>query len=102
MQGGDARGFADLLRAEIVAIGVAGALARDHADADAQRDALGGALDDGFVDADGTGGEVFEVEVGIVAARGEGFGEVGLQVVLGDAEFRRRRRNRRMAWILQS
>ena len=53
---------------EVVAVGVAGALPGDDANADAQGDALGGALDDRFVDADGAGGEVFEVQVGVIAA----------------------------------
>ena len=91
----DVGGVADLLRAEVVAVGVAGALAGDDADADAQRDALGRALDDRFVDADGTGGKVFEVEVGVIAARGERFGKVVFQIPPRDAESRRRKRNRK-------
>ena len=87
-QRGHARGFADLLGAEIVAIGVAGALARDDANADAQRHALAGALDDAFVDADGAGGEVFEIQIGVLSAGRERFAQVGLQITLGDAEFR--------------
>jgi len=83
----DARGFADFFRTEIVAVGVAGTVARDHAHADAKGDALHRALDDGFIDAEAAGGEVFEVEIGVVAAGGEGFGEVGLEVVFGEAEF---------------
>ena len=85
--GGHARGFANLFGAEIVAVGVAGALARDHAHADAQGNALGRALDDGFIDAELAGGEVFEVEVGVLAAGAQGFREVRLQIVLGDAEL---------------
>ena len=73
MQRGHVSGIEDLFGAEIVAVGVAGAFAGDDANADAQRDALGGAFDDAFIDADGSGGEVFEVEVGILAAGGERF-----------------------------
>ncbi len=72
--GRHARGFADFFGAQVVAVGVAGALARDHAHADAERDALDGALDDGFVDAELAGGEVFEVQVGVIAAGREGLG----------------------------
>ena len=86
-QRGDLRGMADFFRAEIVAVGVAGAFARDDAHADAERNALRGALDDRFIDADGTGGEVFEIEVGIVAAAPQRFGEVGFQIPPRDAEF---------------
>ena len=50
----DLRRVPDLLRAQIVAVGVSGALPRDDAYADAERNALGGALDDGFIDADGS------------------------------------------------
>src|SRR5260370_16207172 len=52
----DARGFADFFRTEIVAVGVAGTVARDHAHADAKADALHRALDDGFIDAEAAGG----------------------------------------------
>ncbi len=34
-----------------------------------------------------TGGEVFEVEVGVIAAGGERFGKVGFEIVLGDAKL---------------
>ena len=57
-------------RAEVVAIGVAGAFAGDDADSGAHADAFGGAFDDLLVDAEGAGGEVFEVDVGVVAADG--------------------------------
>ena len=81
--GGHARGLADLLRGQIVAIGVAGALARDHAHADAQRHALRGALHDGFVDADGAGEQVFEIQIGVIAALRKRFGQVAFQVAAG-------------------
>ena len=86
MQRGHVRGLADLLRAEVVAVGVAGALAGDDAHADAQRDALRRALDDGLIDADGTGGQVFEIQVGVVAAPGQRFGKVVFQIPPRDAE----------------
>ena len=65
---GDSRGLADLVRTQIVAIGVAGALADEDADAHAQLDSLRGALDDAFVDADGAGGQIFEIQVGVLAS----------------------------------
>ena len=83
----DLRRVPDLLRTQIVAVGVAGAFARDDAHADAERNALRRALDDRFVDADGAGGEVFEVEVGIVAAAPQRFGEIVFQIPPRDAEL---------------
>jgi hypothetical protein len=85
----DLRRTPDFLRAEVVAVGVSGALSRDDAHADAERNALRCALDDRFVDADGTGGEVFEIEVGIVAAPAQGFREITFQIALRDAKFSR-------------
>jgi hypothetical protein len=65
-QRGHPRGFTNLPRAEVVTIGVSSALAGDDANADAQRDALAGAFDDSFIDADGAGGEIFEIKIGLV------------------------------------
>ena len=50
------------------------------ADSDAEGDALGSGLDDAFVDPDHAGGEVFEVEIGVIAALRERFGQVALEV----------------------
>ena len=86
--GGYAGGLADLFRGEVVAVGVAGALAGDDADADAHGNALRGALDHGFIDADGAGLEVLEVEVGVIAALGQSFTQIALQVLPGDIETR--------------
>ena len=66
-EGGGVGGFADFGGAEVVAVGVAGAFAGDDADSGAHADAFGGAFDDLLVDAEGAGGEVFEVDVGVVA-----------------------------------
>ena len=68
-QGRHARGFANLLRAEVVAVGVASALACDHTHTDAHSDAFGGALDDLLINTNGAGGDVFEIQVGVFAAR---------------------------------
>ena len=45
-----------------------------------------GTFNDAFVDPDRGGGLVFEIEVGILAASGERFAEVRLQVTLGQAD----------------
>ena len=66
-EGGDVGGFADFGGGEVVAVGVAGAFAGDDADSGAHADAFGGAFYDLLVDAEGAGGEVFEVDVGVVA-----------------------------------
>ncbi len=69
MQAATRAALPNLLRAEIVAIGVAGALARDHPHAHAQGNSLYRALDDRFVDAEAAGCQVFEVQIGVVPAR---------------------------------
>ena len=81
-----ARGLANLLRAEVVAVGVAGTLARDHAHTHPQRHALQRALHDGFIDADGTGGKILEVKVGIRAPVRERFSQIILQIPRGNAK----------------
>ena len=75
------------LGAEIVGVGVAGALAGEDADAAAGAGALAGGFDDLLVDAERGGGDGLEVEVGVVAAGGEGLAEAALEQALGDAEF---------------
>jgi hypothetical protein len=56
------------LGAEIVSVGVAGALAGEDADAAAGAGALAGGFDDLLVDTERGGGDRLEVEVGVVAA----------------------------------
>src|SRR5580692_8101704 len=75
------------VRIQVIGIGVAGALARKHANAAPGARSLAGGLDDLFVDSERGGHHRFEVEVGIVAAGGEGLAEAALQQPLGDAEF---------------
>ena len=72
---------------EIVRVGVAGAVAGKHANAAARTGPLAGGLDDLLVDAQSDGGNRLEVEVGIVAARREGFTQAALQQPLGDAKL---------------
>ena len=75
------------LGAEIVGVGVAGALAGEHANAAAGAGSLAGGFDDLLVDAQRGGGDRFEVEVGVVAAGGQSLAQAALQQALGDAEF---------------
>ena len=75
------------LGAEVVGVGVAGALAGEDADAAAGAGALRGGFDDLLVDAERGGGDRLEVKVGVVAAGGEGLAEAALQQALGEAEF---------------
>src|SRR5262249_2124996 len=83
---GGSSGFFDFFGTEIVAVCVAGALARDHADADSRRQAFGRAFDDAFIDRYRGCRKIFEVEVRILASGREGFVEVLLKVVFSDAE----------------
>ena len=78
----------DFLRTEVIAVCVARALSGDDTNANAQRNPLGRALHDRFVDADRTGRKVFKVKVGIIAAAPERFGEVCFQIPLRNTEFR--------------
>src|ERR1700722_13294053 len=82
----DARRFANFLGTQIVAVGVAGTLTRNDPYADAEAYALGRALDDPLIDTDRRGGQIFEIKVGIFAARGESLAQVRLKVTLCDAE----------------
>ena len=66
---GNARGFANFFRTQIVAISIASPFAGDHAHAHTKRHALGGALNDLFINSQRAGGEVLKIEVGILAAR---------------------------------
>ena len=75
------------VRAEVVGVGVAGALAAEDANAAAGADALAGRLDDLLIDAQRGGGDRLEVEVGVVAAGRKSLAQAALQQPLGDAEF---------------
>ncbi len=86
-EGCGARGAEQAVGGEIVGVGVAGALAGDDADAAAYADALAGGLDEGLVDAERGGGNGLEVEVGVVAAGGEGLAETAFHQAFGETEF---------------
>ena len=86
MQAATLGGVQNLFGTQIVAIGVSGALAGDYADADAERNALRGALDDGFVHADVAGGQILEVQIGVVAAAGKRFIQIAFQIAFGDVK----------------
>ena len=85
-EGGGACGFEQAIGAEVVGVGVAGALAGEDANAAADADALGGGLDDAFVHAEGGGGDGLEVEIGELSAGGKRFAEAALEQALGEAE----------------
>jgi hypothetical protein len=85
---GGARGLEQALGGEVIGVGEAGALAGEHADAAAHADALRGGLDDALVHGERGGGDGLEVEVGELAAGGEGFAEAALEQALGQAEVR--------------
>ena len=80
-------GLADAFGREIIAVGVAGFLSRNDSHAHAKGDALHGALYDGFVHANAAGGEIFEVEVGIIATRRQGFGQPALEISGGNGKL---------------
>ncbi len=84
---GGARGVEKALGAEVVGIGVAGALAGEDADAAAGADALAGGFDDLLVDAQRGGGNRLKIKVGVVAAGGESLAQAALEQPLGDAEL---------------
>ena len=82
------RRLANPFRREIVAVCVPGAFTRNHPHPDAHGDALRGAFDHGFVDPDGAGEQVFEVQVRVVAALGKRVGQISFQVPSRDIEAR--------------
>jgi hypothetical protein len=82
-----ARGFEQAIGAEVVGIGVAGALAGENANAAADADALRGGLDDAFVHAERGRGDGFEVEIRELAAGRKGLPEAAFQKPLGQSEM---------------
>ena len=86
--GRHARRLSNPFRREIVAICVPGAPVRNHPHPHAHGDALGGALDHGFIYADGAGEQVFEVQVRVVAPLGKRIRQVAFQVPSRDVEAR--------------
>ena len=83
----NASGLEDLLGRKVIAIGVAGALAGNHAHPDACGDALRCALDQRLVEGDRAAGAVLEVKIGVFAASGKRRPEVLLQFRPRDAEL---------------
>ena len=75
------------LRAQVVGIRVAGALARQHPHAAARTRPLAGRLDDLFVHAKGRRCYGLEIKIGVVASSGERFAQAALQQPFGDAEL---------------
>ena len=75
------------LGAEVVGVGVAGALAGEDADAAAGADALAGGFNNLLVHAQRGGRNRLEVEVGVVSASREGLAQATFKKPLGEAEF---------------
>ena len=84
---GGAGGMEQAVGAEIVGVGVAGALTAEDADAAAGAGALRGGFDDLLIDSEGGGGDRFEVKIGVVAAGRERFAQAAFQQALGESEF---------------
>ena len=75
-----ARRAQNFFRRQVVGVGVAGTLAGDDSDSTACRNALRGRFHHGFIERDGGGGEIFEVQIGVVAARAQRRAQIALQV----------------------
>src|SRR5208282_3507799 len=70
------------LRRKIVGVGIAGALAGNDAHAAPRRNSLRGRLHQRLIHHQRGRGQVFEVKVGIVAARRKRGGQIGLKIVI--------------------
>jgi len=75
------------LGAQIVGIGVAGALARQHADAAAGAGALAGGFDNLLVNTESCCHDRLKIQVGVVAAGRERLAQAALEQALGNSEF---------------
>ena len=75
-----ARRAQNFFRRQVVGVGVAGTLAGDDPDSAACRNALRGRFHHGFIERDGGGGEIFEVQIGVIAARAQRRSQIALQV----------------------
>ena len=74
------RSLEDIFPIEVRRIRISGLLSRNDANADADTHTLGCALDDLFFENDRMVDSIFEVEIGVIAATEERFGQVGFQV----------------------
>jgi len=75
------------LGAEVVSIGVAGALAGEDTDAAASAGSLRSGFDDLLVDAQRGGRNRFKVKVSVVSAGSERLAEAAFEQPLGEAEL---------------
>ena len=75
-----ARRTQNFFRRQVVGVGIAGTLAGDDSDCAACRNALRGRFHHGFIERDGGGGEIFEVQIGVIAARAQRRAQIALQV----------------------
>src|SRR5262249_21513064 len=92
--GSDSRGLQNRFGAQIVAVGVAGSLAGEDAHPNAKRDTLRSALDDRFIHANGTGGKILKIKVGVIPAARKRLIQVAAQIALGDVEAAAKKRLR--------
>ena len=86
-----ARGMKNPLRRKIVGVGIAGALAGNDAHAAARRNSLRGRLHQRLIHHQRGRGQVFEIKVGIVAARRKRGGQISLKIVIRKPVVLRRR-----------
>ena len=84
-QSRSAGGVQNALRGKIVGIGIAGALAGDHADATSGGNPLRGRLHHGFIHHQRSGRKILKIKVGVVAARRKRRRQVALQIALRQA-----------------
>jgi hypothetical protein len=86
-RGRSTAGVRNLFGAEVVRIGVPSPLSGDDPDADPKRYALCSAFYDRLIDTDRACGEVFEVDISIVAAGVKSLGKVTFQVALCNSKL---------------
>ncbi len=77
-----ASGMKNALRRKVVGVGIPSALAGNHAYAAARRNSLRGRLHQRLIHHQRGRGQVFEVEVGVIAARRKRGGEINLKIVI--------------------
>ena len=77
---GDAGRFSDAFRREVVGVGIAGLVARNHSHAAPNQDPLGSILDDRFIEQKGRCGGVFKIEIRVIAPGAQRFTEIAFQV----------------------
>ena len=77
-----ARGMQNSLRRKIVGVGIAGALSGNDAHAAARRNPLRGGLHQRLIHHQRGRGQVFEIEVGVIAARRKRRGQISFEIMI--------------------